>query len=113
LIKPKKSTRSSAKQAYLRDGPNCAATEPETATRIQINGKIQGSLKTMKTALARRKHVNLGQALNAMSDASVPTRDAMLMWRKALRRADPDTKALLKRVHRFQEKKALPGAGTH
>jgi hypothetical protein len=37
----------------------------------------------------------------------------MLMWRKALRRADPDTKALLKRVHRLQEKKALLGAGAH
>jgi hypothetical protein len=67
----------------------------------------------MKSSLARRKHINLSQALTAISDVSVPTRDAMLMWRKALRRADPDTKALPERVHRLLEKKALRGATTH
>ena len=38
----------------------------------------------MKSPFVKRKHVDLGEALTAMSDPTIPTRDAMVMWRKAL-----------------------------
>jgi hypothetical protein len=51
----------------------------------------------MKSLLVRRKHVDLDHALTAMSDPTIPTRDTMMMWRKASRRADGPTKELLSR----------------
>jgi hypothetical protein len=60
----------------------------------------------MKSLLIRRKHVDLNQALTAMSDPNIPAREAMVMWRKALRRADKPTKELLSTIrHNFQSKK--------
>jgi hypothetical protein len=58
----------------------------------------------MKSPFVRRKHVDLGQALTAISDPTIPTRDAMVMWRKALRRANHRTKELLD-VARLHSKK--------
>ena len=49
----------------------------------------------MKSMLVRRKHINLGQALTAMSDPNIPRRDAVIMWRKALRRVDRRTNEIL------------------
>jgi hypothetical protein len=49
----------------------------------------------MKCRLARRKHVDLNHALTAMSDPAISRRDAMVMWRKALRRVDGSTRAIL------------------
>ena len=62
----------------------------------------------MKCRLARRKHVDLNDALTAMSDPAISRRDAMVMWRKALRRVDSSTKAILAsatglRAHRRQK----------
>ena len=50
----------------------------------------------MKSLLVRRKHVNLNDALTAMSDPTIPRRDAVIMWRKALRRANAPTKELIR-----------------
>ena len=50
----------------------------------------------MKSLLVRRKHVNLNEALTAMSDPTIPRRDAVIMWRKALRRANAPTKELIR-----------------
>jgi hypothetical protein len=58
----------------------------------------------MKSPFVKRKHVDLGQALTAISDPTIPTRDAMVMWRKALRRANQRTKELLD-VARLHSKK--------
>jgi hypothetical protein len=52
----------------------------------------------MKSLLVRRKHVDLHQVLTAMGDPNLPAKDAMVMWRKALRRTDDATKELLSRV---------------
>jgi hypothetical protein len=59
----------------------------------------------MRSLLVRRKHVELDHALNAMSDPTIPTRDALMMWRKALRRADGHTKELLSKVAKLHPKK--------
>ena len=59
----------------------------------------------MKSPLVRRKHFDLDHALSAMSDPTIPTRDTVMMWRKALRRADGPTKDLLNRVAKLQPKK--------
>ena len=59
----------------------------------------------MKSLLVRRKHVDLDHALTAMSDPTIPTRDTVMMWRKALRRADGPTKELLSRVAKLHSKK--------
>jgi hypothetical protein len=59
----------------------------------------------MKSLLVRRKHIDLNLALTAMSDPTIPTRDAVMMWRKALRRADLPTKELLSRVAKLHPKK--------
>jgi hypothetical protein len=59
----------------------------------------------MKSLLVRRKHVDLEHALTALSDPTIPTRDAVTMWRKALRRADAPTKELLSKAARLHEKK--------
>ena len=59
----------------------------------------------MKSLLVRRKHVDLDHALTAMCDPTIPTRDTVMMWRKALRRADGPTKELLSRVAKLQPKK--------
>jgi hypothetical protein len=58
----------------------------------------------MESLLVRRKHVDLDHALTAMSDPTIP-RDTVMMWRKALRRADGPTKELLSRVAKLQPKK--------
>jgi hypothetical protein len=52
----------------------------------------------MKSLLIRRKHITLGQALAAMSDPTIPPKESLVMWRKALRRADGRTKELLIRA---------------
>jgi hypothetical protein len=49
----------------------------------------------MKSAFIRRKHVDLAEAISAMSDPTISMRDAMMIWRKALRRVDGRTKELL------------------
>lgn len=49
----------------------------------------------MRSLIARRKHVALTQAIAAFYDPNMPTRDAVMLWRKALRRADKETKKLL------------------
>ena len=59
----------------------------------------------MKSLLVRRKHIDLDLALTAMSDPTIPTRDALMMWRKALRRADQPTKELLRRVAKLHPRK--------
>jgi hypothetical protein len=59
----------------------------------------------MKSPLVRRKHVDLDLALTVMSDPTIPTKDALTMWRKALRRADRPTKELLSRVAKLHPKK--------
>lgn len=59
----------------------------------------------MKSLSVRRKHIDLDQALTAMSDPSISPRDALVMWRKALRRANGPTKELLSRVAQFRAKK--------
>ena len=64
-----------------------------------------GLNREMKSLLVRRKHVSLDDALTAMSDPTIPRRDAVIMWRKALRRADAPTKELLGRVTKLHPKK--------
>jgi hypothetical protein len=59
----------------------------------------------MKSLLVRRKHVDLDHALTAMSDPTIPARDAVTMWRKALRRADAPTKEVLRKVAKLRPKK--------
>jgi hypothetical protein len=62
----------------------------------------------MKSLLVRRKHVDLDHALTAMSDPTISTRDAVMMWRKALRRANGPTKELLSTVAKLHSKKRRP-----
>ena len=50
----------------------------------------------MKSLLVRRKHVDLHQVLTALSDPNLPAKDAMVMWRKALRRTDDATQGIAK-----------------
>jgi hypothetical protein len=60
----------------------------------------------MRSPIARRKHVDLTQAVAAFYDPNMPTRDAVVLWRKAIRRADKETKELLlAMVRQFKEKK--------
>ena len=59
----------------------------------------------MKSVFVRRKHIDLNLALNAMSDPTVSRRDAVTMWRKAIRRADGPTKELLTSVAKLYPKK--------
>jgi hypothetical protein len=61
-------------------------------------------MNQMKSLLVRRKHADLDIALTAMSDPTIPTRDALMMWRKALRRANRPTKELLSRVAKLHPK---------
>ena len=42
----------------------------------------------MRSLITRRKHVDLTQAIAAFYDPNTPIRDAVVLWRKALRRAD-------------------------
>ena len=66
----------------------------------------------MKSLLVRRKHVDLSHALSAMSDPAIPARDAMIMWRKAQRRANPPTKELLSQIREgWQRRKVAAGNG--
>jgi hypothetical protein len=46
----------------------------------------------MRSLIARRKHVDLTHAIAAFYDSNTPTRDAVALWRKALRRTDKETK---------------------
>jgi hypothetical protein len=73
-----------------------AAPRGEFITRRKAGQK--GRRDQMKSLLVRRKHVDLDQALTAMSDPTIPARDTLVMWRKALRRANGPTKKLLRRV---------------
>jgi hypothetical protein len=60
----------------------------------------------MRRLIARRKHVDLTQAIAAFYDTNMPVRDAVLLWRKALRRADSETKKLLlSRVRQIRTRK--------
>jgi hypothetical protein len=52
-------------------------------------------MRTMRSLIARRKHVDLMQVITAFYDPNTPTRDAVVLWRKAIRRADKETKELL------------------
>ena len=66
----------------------------------------------MKSLLVKRKHVDLSHALSAMSDPAIPARDAMIMWRKALRRANQPTKELLSQIREgWQRRKVAAGNG--
>jgi hypothetical protein len=59
----------------------------------------------MRSLIARRKHIDLTQAVAAFYDPNMPTRDAVVLWRKAVRRADKQTKKLLlSMVRQFKEK---------
>jgi hypothetical protein len=59
----------------------------------------------MRSLIARRKHIDLTQAVAAFYDPNMPTRDAVVLWRKAVRRADKETKKLLlSMVRQFKEK---------
>jgi hypothetical protein len=59
----------------------------------------------MRSLIVRRKHIDLTQAIAAFYDPNTPTRDAVVLWRKALRRADKETKRLLLSMARqFKEK---------
>jgi hypothetical protein len=61
-------------------------------------------VKSNEKPVRQKKHIDLGQALTALSDPTIPTRDAMVMWRKALRRANQRTKELLE-VAKLHSKK--------
>ena len=59
----------------------------------------------MRSLIARRKHIDLTQAVAAFYDPNMPTRDAVVLRRKAVRRADKETKKLLlSMVRQFKEK---------
>jgi hypothetical protein len=61
----------------------------------------------MRSPIARRKHVDLTHAIATFYDPNTPTRDAVALWRKALRRADKDTKSvLLSMARQAKEKKS-------
>lgn len=60
----------------------------------------------MRSPITRRKHIDLTQAIAAFYDPNMPTRDAVVLWRKPIRRADKGTKKLLLlAVRQFKEKK--------
>jgi hypothetical protein len=62
-------------------------------------------MRTRRSLIARRKHIDLTQAVAAFYDPNMPTRDAVVLWRKAVRRADKETKKLLlSMVRQFKEK---------
>ena len=64
----------------------------------------------MRSLITRRKHVGLTQAIAAFYDPNTPTRDAVVLWRKALRRADKETRVLLQSMARQFKKKEADGA---
>jgi hypothetical protein len=64
----------------------------------------------MRSLITRRKHVDLRQAVAAFYDPNTPTRDAVVLWRKALRRADKETRVLLQSMARQFKKKEADGA---
>jgi len=64
----------------------------------------------MRSLITRRKHVDLTQAIAASYDPNTPTRDAVVLWRKALRRADKETRVLLQSMARQFKKKEADGA---
>jgi hypothetical protein len=64
----------------------------------------------MRNLITRRKHVDLTQAIAAFYDPNTPTRDAVVLWRKALRRADKETRVLLQTMARQFKKKETDGA---
>jgi hypothetical protein len=67
----------------------------------------------VKSSLVRRKHVDLSHALTAISDPAIPTRDAMIMWRKALRRANQPTKELLGHIREEWQRRKVSSSPTH
>jgi hypothetical protein len=64
----------------------------------------------MRSLVARRKHVDLMQAIAAFYDPNTPTRDAVVLWRKAMRRADKETKELLLSMIQQVKEKETGGA---
>jgi hypothetical protein len=64
----------------------------------------------MRSLIVRRKHVDLTQAIAAFYDPNTPTRDAVVLWRKALRRADKETRVLLQSMARQFKEKETDGA---
>jgi hypothetical protein len=64
----------------------------------------------MRSLITRRKHIDLAQAIAAFYDPNTPTRDAVVLWRKALRRADKETRVLLLSMARQFKKKETDGA---
>jgi hypothetical protein len=67
-------------------------------------------MKTMRSLITRRKHVDLTQAIAAFYDPNTPTRDAVVLWRKALRRGDKETRMLLLSLVRQFRKRETDGA---
>jgi hypothetical protein len=78
-------------------------------TRVQEQ-QYRPRISTMKSAIARRRHVDLTQAIAAFYDPNTPTRDAVVLWRKAMRRADKETKELLLSMVREFQKRENDGA---
>jgi hypothetical protein len=64
----------------------------------------------MRSLITRRKHVDLTQAIAAFYDPNTPIRDAVVLWRKALRRADKETRVLLLSMARQFKRKETDGA---
>jgi hypothetical protein len=60
----------------------------------------------MKSGLVKSKHIDLAEPLSVMSDPRVSAKDAMMIWRKGLRRADNCTKELLN-LAKFHSKKLI------
>jgi hypothetical protein len=52
---------------------------------LQLTPFLRGFCYLAVALLVRRKHVDLSNAINAMSDPAIPTRDAMIMWRNMWR----------------------------
>jgi len=67
-------------------------------------------MRAMRSLITRRKHVDLRQAIAAFYDPNTPTRDAVVLWRKALRRADKETRVLLQSMARQFKEKETDGA---
>jgi hypothetical protein len=92
-------TFSPANAFFTREGlrPNC---RKEYGTEGLLGDYILKNERPseMPNLPLRRKHIDLDEALAAMSDPSLPARDALMIWRKALRRVDEPTKALINRA---------------
>jgi hypothetical protein len=90
-------------QRWLAYAENREAANSYARTRAMNEKPL---LAIMRSSVARRKHVDLTQAVTAFYDPNTPTRDAVVLWRKALRRANAETKKqLLSIFQQLKEKK--------